>query len=399
MNISFESILNVIYYLGALQGVILSVFLLRSKMNVTTSRLIGLLTFLWATILISFALQSKGLFITYPHLLKTISHLELAFLPLFYLSIKYLVSSHKFFEKKDLIHFIPLVFNILLFSEFYFNSGNEKLEISRSGEGFYYIASIISNEILSIQGIVYPILSLLLIKNYNEKLPNYQSNIDVTVIKGMKIGTILIFIAWMIGALDVHLAMFNLHFGYDLFLFVYLFLVVIIYILSYVVLRSPETFKLSVQKNEEIQYGQIYTYKRSDEPLELISNSNQEDTVSIEFFNEDKLSSNLFDYMNNEKPYLNPKLSLQELAENLNISRHQLSALINEKQKINFYEFINTYRVNEMKRLMTDPKKQHLKMVSLAYESGFNSKASFNRIFKQLTRQTPTEFKEELIMD
>jgi AraC-like DNA-binding protein len=399
MNIALESILNDIYYLGALQGLILSAFLLKSKVNIITSRLLALLTFFWAVILVTFALQSNGLFVVYPHLLKTISHVELAVLPLFYLSVKYLLSRHQHFEKRDLAHFIPLLLNILLFSGFYFNSADEKIIVSRSSEGYYYIASVISNEMLTLQGIVYPILSLLILNNYNKNLRDYQSNIDVTVIKGMKLGNILIFIAWMIGAVEVHLAMFNRSFSYDLFLFVYLFLVVTIYILSYVTLRSPETFKLNVQQIEPHTIRRIYPHTQSIEPVAAVSMENQEEDMTAETPALDVLSQKLIHFMISDKPYLNPRLSLQELAEKLNMNRYQLSALINQKHKLNFYEFVNSYRVQEVKKLMLDPKYKNLKMVSLAYDAGFNSKASFNRIFKQLTHQTPSEFKEELMKD
>jgi len=397
MNFTLESILNDIYYLGALQGLILSVFLLKSKVNVITSRLLALLTFLWALILIVFALQSNGLFVIYPHLLNTISHVELAVLPLFYLSVKYLLSSHQHFEKRDLAHFIPLLVSILLFSGFYFNTAEEKIVLSRSSEGYYYIASVVTNEMLTVQGIVYPVLSLLILKNYNKNLLDYQSNIDIAVIKGMKLGAILIFIAWMIGAVDVHLAMFNHPLGYDLFLFVYLFLVVTIYVLSYVTLRSPETFKLSIQQIEPHSHRRVYQNAQGVKPpVAAAATENSEGSILDETSAQDDLSQKLIDFMISDKPYLNPKLSLQEFAEKLDMNRYQLSALINQKHKMNFYEFVNSYRVQEVKKLILDPKYNNLKMVSLAYDAGFNSKASFNRIFKQLTHQTPSEYREKI---
>ena len=96
--------------------------------------------------------------------------------------------------------------------------------------------------------------------------------------------------------------------------------------------------------------------------------------------------------MEKEKPYVNFDLSLQGLADKLHLSRHQLSNLINQQHHKNFYEFVNFYRVEEVKYLMRQPKNQHLKLISLAYDAGFNSKSSFNRIFKQLTEMTPSQY-------
>lgn len=397
MNLSFESILNIIYLVGAIQGIILFVFLITAKVNVISNRLLGVLSLSWAIILTTFSLQSDGLFIKYPHLLKTLTHVEYAFLPLLYLSVKYLVTRHKTFEKRDLIHFVPLLFNILLYSGFYFNSAAEKLQMARSNEGYYHIASIISDEILTLQGIIYPILALMLIRNYNNKLPDYQSNIDVTVIKGMKIGIILIFLSWMTGAVGAHLSIFNINIGVDLFIFVHLFLVFIIYVISYVALRSPETFKLS-----ERQIVPVKQNLRLHKDLTLDSQQNKTQLEKLESQNDyvdykDEVSIRLIEYMDSEKPFLNPELSLQELADKLNVSRHQLSAAINKQQNMNFYVFVNKYRVGEVKKLMTNPKNKHFKLISLAYDAGFNSKASFNRIFKQITGTTPSEYMLETV--
>lgn len=382
MNFTYEDILNIVFYVGALQGMVLSIFLFKAKTNVISNRLLGILTSFWAIILIVYATQSHGLFRLYPHLLKTITHIELTFLPLLYLSVKYMVSRHEKFEKKDFLHFIPLVFNIILYSGFYFQSAENKLMMARSGVGYYLIANIITDEILTLQGIVYPILALILIRKYNKSLPDYQSKIDFPIIRGMKIGTILIFIAWFIGGIAAHLYMFDVNIGIDLFIFVYLFLVIIIYVISYVALMSPETFKLSG--------GELNTIstRSGDATKDVLSTPDQSIPNS--------LNEKLLGFMNADKPFLNPELSLQEMANDMGMSRHQLSALINQNQGMNFYEFINSYRVDEIKKLLNDPEKKHFKMIGLAYDAGFNSKASFNRIFKQLTNQTPSEYKAKI---
>ncbi|NPD45591.1 AraC family transcriptional regulator [Lentimicrobium sp. S6] len=69
-----------------------------------------------------------------------------------------------------------------------------------------------------------------------------------------------------------------------------------------------------------------------------------------------------------------------------------MSNIINQKHQKNFYEFVNQFRVEEVKKMMIDPQNKHLKLISLAYDAGFNSKASFNRIFKQTTSMTPSQF-------
>lgn len=98
--------------------------------------------------------------------------------------------------------------------------------------------------------------------------------------------------------------------------------------------------------------------------------------------------------MTEEKLYLNPELNIGDLANMLTIHAHQLSKLINTQLHKNFYEFVNDFRVQEFKTLVANPKNKHISILGLALDAGFNSKASFNRIFKNSTGTTPSEFRE-----
>jgi AraC-like DNA-binding protein len=103
-------------------------------------------------------------------------------------------------------------------------------------------------------------------------------------------------------------------------------------------------------------------------------------------------------YMEDKKPYLNPELTLTDLAQSTGIPRGQLSALINEGSGDNFYDFINKYRVEQVKRFMAEPHMQHYSMLGLALEAGFKSKSTFNLIFKRFTGLTPTEYRKNLLL-
>ena len=189
----------------------------------------------------------------------------------------------------------------------------------------------------------------------------------------------------MIGAIGVNLDYFNVKVKVDLFVYVYLTLVVVIYFISYMSLKNPEMFKLEVEIQPQARIvaevtGIHIEAQKSPEEFEQNHAETQEQLKLLQ------------DFMEKEKPYVNFDLSLQGLADKLHLSRHQLSNLINQQHHKNFYEFVNFYRVEEVKYLMRQPKNQHLKLISLAYDAGFNSKSSFNRIFKQLTEMTPSQY-------
>jgi AraC-like DNA-binding protein len=109
-----------------------------------------------------------------------------------------------------------------------------------------------------------------------------------------------------------------------------------------------------------------------------------------------ELIGRLLNYMIEKKPYLDSELTLSSLAKNLSISRSQLSILINEGIGDNFYDFVNKYRVDEVKRLLIDPQVKNYNLLGIALEAGFKSKSTFNLIFKRFTGLTPTEYRKNL---
>ena len=107
---------------------------------------------------------------------------------------------------------------------------------------------------------------------------------------------------------------------------------------------------------------------------------------------ETELQEQILCYMEAEKPYLDAKLSLGSLAEKLDVSSHQLSKIINDDFQKNFNDFINTYRIEEFKRIIISGEHPNLTLISYGYMVGFNSKSSFNRSFKRITGKTPGDF-------
>lgn len=104
------------------------------------------------------------------------------------------------------------------------------------------------------------------------------------------------------------------------------------------------------------------------------------------------LRDRLLVYMTTEKPYLEPELSLANLARRLHTNPVVLSQVINTGAGKNFNDFVNQYRVEEFKRQVQNPANAHLSFLGLALDCGFNSKATFNRAFRKGTGQSPGEF-------
>ncbi len=99
----------------------------------------------------------------------------------------------------------------------------------------------------------------------------------------------------------------------------------------------------------------------------------------------------LLDLIEKEELFQNGKLLLKDVADRLGISNNYLSQIINQKTGKNFFRFINEYRVEKAKQLLADKAGKYT-ILSIAYDCGFNSKSSFNTIFKEYTGKTPSEF-------
>lgn len=100
----------------------------------------------------------------------------------------------------------------------------------------------------------------------------------------------------------------------------------------------------------------------------------------------------IIEMMDKQKPYLNPDLDLQKLSELAGINLKTISRIMNHDLHMNFYEFVNKYRVEEFKQRLQQPNSDQLTLLGHAFECGFNSKSTFNHIFKKYTQQTPREY-------
>jgi AraC-like DNA-binding protein len=105
----------------------------------------------------------------------------------------------------------------------------------------------------------------------------------------------------------------------------------------------------------------------------------------------------LKEYVRQKQPYLNPDLSMSMLSGALNVPKYQLTEVLNSVIGKNFFQFVNEYRVEAVKKMLV--KKPHYSIEAVGYECGFNSKSSFYTVFKNLTGQTPMQYKQMIKND
>ncbi|UPT68121.1 MAG: AraC family transcriptional regulator [Sphingobacteriales bacterium JAD_PAG50586_3] len=156
----------------------------------------------------------------------------------------------------------------------------------------------------------------------------------------------------------------------------------IIYYTAFHSLRQKEIYPFKEKAIEEI-ISLSDEIEVSDAKKKIISD---EELVN--------LKAQLTQFMLSQKPYLDSELTLVKLAELFGTTTHKLSYIINSGFNLNFFNFINKYRIEEAKLLLLSSKMDQYSILGIAFEVGFNSKTAFNTTFKKLTNQTPSEFKK-----
>jgi len=136
-------------------------------------------------------------------------------------------------------------------------------------------------------------------------------------------------------------------------------------------------------------------FRNIDSKMKLVSDFPlEEKTIEPETLNEDLLK--LKKYMTDEKPFLNPDLKIQDISKEINVPVRELSVLINHQLGQHFYDFVNTYRIENAMEILKDSSKSKVTILEILYEVGFNSKSSFNTAFKKQTGNTPTAYRKAL---
>ncbi len=138
-----------------------------------------------------------------------------------------------------------------------------------------------------------------------------------------------------------------------------------------------------------LKYPELFNGVNSN--IQVVNQDNDQ-SIIINSSDIDELTK----YMKTAKPFLNPSLSIRNLAEEIKMNPRELSILINQQLKQHFFDFVNEYRITEAMKILKDPAKNEFTVLEILYEVGFNSKSSFNTAFKKHTGMTPTEFRKSL---
>lgn len=306
--------------------------------------------------------------------------LSIAIAPLIYLYIKSITMSSFSFRKIDWLHFLPAIL-VILYRLFIFSYDAVQPGFSETQNGFlkirfdetYFlpIYSIFSY----IQNTLYLAFTVQLFFNYRKKINQYFSNtfkLELNWIRNFLLLYILLFLYDLIQTITGTIFI-DLDYKQQWWMVLFTGLIII-----YVGIKG---FFTDTSKLKKLDFS--FSPNRTAIP---------ERDTSIKKEIPRYLIQNVRTLMEIEKPYLNPELNLSDLAKQAKLTRAQLSEIINSGFHQNFNDFVNGYRVKAFKDMLNEDKHKQLSMLGIAHECGFNSKATFNRVFKKMTNSSPSEF-------
>ncbi len=318
-----------------------------------------------------------GVWYNYPNWATLSSAFPLLYGPLLLLYTQSLIYRSFTLSNKKLLHFLPfLLFFTLSLIQYQVQPVALKITILHAISAhhiprYFYLGALT----MIVHFCVYATVSLAAINKYKAVALNKFSSVQ-------KIN-----LNWLVSSIIFFVVLFVLSLLNNVFeiasqpKFNAVILLVIILLLFYFInrvivkaLQNPEYFSW-------MDEDEIPVKLRTDTAIDLPDKSAELNTLIV--------------HMSENKPYLNPDLTVESLAKSLRMHPKEVSRLINDHLQQNFFDFVNRYRIREAQSLLTNNPDKKITVLEILYKSGFNSKSSFNTLFKKYTGTTPTEFKTQ----
>jgi len=366
-----NAILNTVLIIGAVQALFFSLILLKKQGRIFYDEvLVFWLLLLCLHLTINF-LQYEGYYETYPHLIGVSSSFTLLYGPLLYFYVDSYISKKPKFKNKYLLHLTPFILYNIMMLPFYVQTGTHKLVYFQESfrldpPGLFEIFQWVKAVTIP----AYIIWIFVLLKQHVKNISQYLSFTDQVDLAWIK------YLVYSVSVIAVFIVGFKIYDDNNFEPERYLFAAVSIWIfgIGYYGIRQTPVFSNA----REIKNVRLPSRDFKKKIIEKLTKANYKET--------------LIDYMRKEKPYLKSKLTIDDIANDLNIPTHHLSLFLNEAINKNFFDFINSFRIQEFKQRLIDPNFKQLTILGIALDCGFNSKASLNRIFKSQTGQTPSRY-------
>ncbi|MYM80457.1 helix-turn-helix domain-containing protein [Duganella sp. FT50W] len=362
-----NTIISWLFLAAIAQAVFLSISLIHPRQPEmrTANRLLSALLLIFSAIIGHAWLGLNHLYQAYPHSALAIVTLGLAVGPLLYLYLHAILSDAPL-GRRALLHFLPFAVTTLAMLPFYLRTANEKLAWMRGFDGWpWYLA-------------LFAVVKMAILFCYLraghrlvQRVPA-ESALVADLRRLMRVwlfsaGLSVLAVAMAAADADLPLSVEAVD-GGALMLFVFA--------TAYTAMRLPLGYR-----PQALPPAPPPKPRYADKPLAATER--------------DAFLARLTSCMEQDQPFRNGELKLEELATQVALTPHELSQIINQHCGVNFADFLNRYRVDALKTALHDPRQASTSILDLSLMAGFNSKSAMNRAFKKHTGMTPGEFREQ----
>ncbi len=374
--------MDFVFIIGIAQAFFFAILLGRKKgKSIADKILLAWLLFIGLHLL-GFYWDYSGISDTYPHLKGFSWFMAVAEGPFLWIYATALLSGARKFDFRWLVHFAPFVLLNLSIYDFYLSSAEEKVyfanEVLWQNPPWQ---AMVGNFLTLWSGPVYVVLLLLRLKTFRRGLRNFFSSterINLLWLQQLALG--LAGIWTVVLGTYFYCSITNTLLPEDNTFYIFIAVSLFVLFLGYNGLKYENILvKFVPAPSENTEESQTERYKKSGLKAE----------------DQQRLLADIKSLLTEKKLYLEQNLTLDDVANALEAPRHYLSQAINSVPGQTFYSLVNQMRVEQAKQQLISGKYDHLSLLGIGLDCGFNSKASFNRVFKEYTQFTPSQFKEQ----
>ena len=341
--------------------------------NWRATRLLALMILCFLPMLGEELVYAAGLVTTYPHAIGSSLTIDFLMAPVLLFYARSLIEPDRPFARTDLLHLVPFTVATLVMVPFFASSGEAKLLATRDELPLSFQVVIGAKVIVAAAYLTVIIRALRRFVNAEDNPRSDDANV-VFFYRAM-LGLAAMAIASAVLSL---LPTAGIRTPLDSDTLGMLFICGSVFAISALLIRHPASIVAEGAPLARLLMPPPLRRKYETSPL---SEADKQACI-------DRVVS----YMASAKPYLDMSLDLETLAEAIHVRPAHLSQVLNERLGQSFYELVSSYRVKEAQQRIADPAHMGKTLIAIAHESGFNSKASFNRAFKRVTGTTPSEY-------
>lgn len=363
-----------ILYIGISQSFFSGLLISTKKPFTTANRLMAAWLFLICTELV-FALVNSSLLEMY-----SFPFVAFTYGPLLLLYVNFMTNPLRKFNWLALLHFIPFLVFFTVSVIF-----RDKPILKDLGSFFvpdrFISLRIVYSVCFFLSVTIYSILAFIEIKKHQDNLKNLVSYTSgMITLNWLKIVSISFYLAYFVLFILGGLNMIGNYIPFDPYFVIFGFIALFSFVYSFYGIKQPVIYGEDLKSEDEEDKNESEKYVKS---------GLKEDQAK-------EYLQRLITFVEEKKPYLDRNLSIHQLSLMTGIPRHFITQVLNEYHKKNFFLFINEYRVKEVIKRFTDQRFNFYTILAIAFDAGFNSKTTFNAIFKNLTGITPSEYRDKI---